>query len=207
MFIQFFLLSSFLIVNSIKLNINVYEPVIGRWKLLYTNNIYNQKNECELSIYPIISDKNKLSVRIKRYEYTSIIKIKKVSQCNIIYQDCNDLSKSDQCFFDIDNGKYCSLILLDSQKFIRSIGVFELPCWGIKYNTLMSSTYFFSWDIDIKLNRLYVFFDNNVYVFERNFLHKDILENERKITTNTFLISNIVSFLLGKFLELSFHLY
>ena len=69
----------------------------------------------------------------------------------------------------------------------------------------MNPRYLISWKVDNILGRLYIYFDNNTYIFEKNIYDKLDNSNER-ITTNAFLITNLLSFLLGKFLEKTIHI-
>jgi len=203
---------SFLYLNFLT---NIYslsklEPTIGRWKLLYTDSIlYNKKNDCYLDIFPIDNNRNKLSIEINRIEKKNIMILRKKITSKTVC--ITDPKKSDikspkiiNCNSVINNNK-CSLVILTSEKFIQSIGIFQIPYFGINYKSEMRPEYLITWDFDIQLNRLYIYLDNNKYIFERNLLDTSEITNEKVITTNTFIISNIISFVFGKILENIFH--
>jgi hypothetical protein len=206
-FKSFLLLITYSFLN-LSIPINIVEPTIGRWKLLYTNSVlYNKKNDCYLDIFPLENgkDKNKLSVEINRIEKKNILILrKKITSKTVCYLPSiqkNNLIKNP---FLINNNK-CSLVLLTSEKFIQSIGIFQIPYFGVNYKSEMRPEYAITWDFDIGLNRLYIYFDNNKYIFERNFMDSSEITNEKIITTNTFIISNLISFIFGKILENIFH--
>jgi hypothetical protein len=191
-----------------------YESSIGNWKLLYTsnnnlinnnliNNNYFNINNIELEIFPIKD--NEISVTIKRCESNNFIRYTKIIKCKAYYNDCE---KNDMCNVDIEylnNGEICSLIILKSEKFIKSIGIFEFPYFYRNYITELNPKYYIIYKVDTKLNRLYIYFDKNKYVFERNLKNKLYIKEER-ITTNIFLITNLISFYLGKILEKIIHI-
>jgi len=98
----------------------------------------------------------------------------------------------------------CTLLILKTEKYIKSVGIFEFPYFAINYISGMNPRYLISWKVDNILGRLYIYFDNNTYIFEKNIYDKLDNSNDR-ITTNTFLATNLLSFLLGKFLEKTIH--
>jgi hypothetical protein len=110
-----------------------------------------------------------------------------------------------KCSLSIEDGELCTLLILKTEKYIKSVGVFEFPYFGIDYISGMNPRYLISWKVDNILDRLYIFFDKNTYVFEKNIYDK-IEDNNERITTNFFLITNLLSFLLGKFLEKFIHI-
>jgi hypothetical protein len=181
------------------LNYNKYfEPAIGKWKLLYTDNtlfIPNKKNnQCNLDIYP--SDTaNKLYVEINRYENRNFILQKKTVNTNVFCKSCE---------LDEESNRQCSLFVLQSQKLIQSIGIFEIPYFTMDYKSGMNPEYFIKWKVDIPQNRLYIYLNNTYYIFEKNYYDLDI-NNEKTITTNAFLLSNLISFIIGKLLQNIFH--
>ena len=189
---------SFITISN-ALNYNKYfEPVIGKWKLLYTDNtlfIPNKKNnQCNLDIYP--SDKpNKLYVEINRYENINFMLQKKTVNSNVFCVSCE---------LDEESNRQCSLLILQSQKLIQSIGIFEIPYFAMDYKSGMSPEYFIKWKVDIQQNRLYIYLNNTYYIFEKNYYDLDI-NNEKTITTNAFLLSNLISFIIGKLLQNIFH--
>ena len=143
-----------------------------------------------------------LLVKIKRYEYNNIITYSKIINCLIKNNSCDDLSNFDKCSISTEDGELCSLIILKTEKNIKSIGVFEFPYFAIDYISGMSPRYLISWKVDNLLGRLYIYFDNNTYVFEKKIYDN----NDKRITTNVFLITNILSFFFGKFLEKTLHI-
>ena len=191
----YIILSLFYITNSF--NLLPYEPCIGNWKLLYTDNEYLKKNNnLDIEIYPI--KENELSVKIKRCESFNFIIYKKIIKCLAYYNDCSDVEK---CMIenDFNDGEICSLIVLKSEKNIKSIGIFEFPYFSQDYNTGLNPKYMIIYKMDLQLNRLYIYFDKNKYVFQRN--NDKIYRKEERVTTNVFLITNLISFYLGKLLE------
>lgn len=72
------------------------------------------------------------------------------------------------------------------------------------YKSGMSPEYFIKWKVDIPQNRLYIYLNNTYYIFEKNYYDLDI-NNEKTITTNAFLLSNLISFIIGKLLQNIFH--
>lgn len=175
-----------------------FEPAIGKWKLLYTDNklfIPNKKsNQCNLDIYPT-DEANKLSVEINRFENKNFIIEKKIVNSNIFCISCD---------IDDDSNRHCSLVILQSQKFIESVGIFEIPYFAIDYKSGMNPEYLIKWKVDPIQNRLFIYLDNTYYIFEKNYYDLDI-NNEKTITTNAFLISNLISFIIGKLLQNVFH--
>jgi hypothetical protein len=182
-------LSIFFITNSFILL--PYEPCIGNWKLLYSNN-KNLNNNIDLEILPIKD--NELSVIIKRCEASNFIIYKKIIKCKAYYDECKEIEN------DIDEGEICSLVVLKSEKNIKSIGIFEFPYFSQHYITGLNPKYIIIYKADLLLNRLYISFDKNKYVFER-IINNKLNRKEERVTTSVFLITNLISFYLGKLLE------
>ncbi len=178
------------------LTINKFDSVIGKWKLLYSNNYNFNDNYCELCIKPNILNDD-LYVKIKKYEYSGFITFTKVIETSVI--------ESNENVINIKCGEECSMIILNSEKYLKSIGIFDFPYFAIKYKSIMKPKYIIIWKIDKLLNRLYIYLDNHIYVFERNYYDK-FSSNQQIITADTFLITNLISFLLGKILESTFHI-
>ena len=215
-----YLINKFLLTYSFI--IKSFDSAIGNWKLLYTDNSfidYNiEKNKIDLSIYPIINYKknnninlkitqdykkenNILFLQIKRYEYNNFFILTKNINCNIYDINCLDyICNTDNINSLIKDNKICSLVILNTQKYIKSIGIFELAFKGIEYKSEMKPNYYIQWRVDNILNRLYIEIDNNTYVFEKIFYDNNYIINN-KITINTFLLSNLISFLLYKIFE------
>jgi hypothetical protein len=185
-----------LLLSSSSYRLSPYETAIGRWKLLYTDNYqFNSKN-VDMCIEP---DENQIKIRIKRYEHDNLVTIKKVILCTIQHKLSDDIP------IPINNGEICTLILLKSQKFIKSIGIFEFPYFALNYKTGMYPKYEISWKYNPLLGRLYIYIDNHTYVFDRKYYDK-FTDKQDNITMNTFIIANFVSFLFGKLLEKTIHL-
>ena len=189
-------------------SLSLLEPTIGRWKLLYTDSIlYNKKNDCYLDIFPIDNNKNKLSIEINRIEKKNIMILrKKITSKTVCITDpkksdivspriinlslsqgpysrgCTSRQRSSGILYNsiIKNKNRCSLVILTSEKFIQSIGIFQIPYFGINYKSEMRPEYLITWDFDIQLNRLYIYFDNNKYIFERNLLDTGEITNEKE---------------------------
>jgi hypothetical protein len=189
------------------LKINFFEPVIGNWKLLYSDNKYFNKygsdnNNFDLEIFPF--NDIELSVKIKRYENYNFITYIKSLNCKAYQTDCNNINDciiSDKISI---NDDICTLIILTAEKNIKSIGIFEFPYFSTNYISSLRPEYYIIYKIDIQLNRLYILFDNNIYVFQRSKISK-VIQDERVIT-NVFLVTNFISFLVGKFLEKIIHI-
>lgn len=202
--IIYYIFSIIIIKQILSFKLSSYEPVIGNWKLLYSDNIFfenyqNDNNNFDLQIFPLRNDE--LSVKIKRYETFDLITYTKLVSCKAYQTDCKDLIG---CDVDNIDENMCTLLILTAEKNIKSIGIFDFPYLPINYTSTMRPKYFIIYKIDLVLNRLYILFENNIYVFQRDKINK-IVQDE-KITTNTFFISNFVSFLLGKLLEKTIHL-
>jgi len=184
----YIILSLFYITNCF--NLVPYESCIGNWKLLYSDNKYINNNNLDIEIYPIKDDE--VSVKIKKCESYNFITYKKIISC---------LAYVEKCMVDNDfnDGEICTLIVLKSEKNIKSIGIFEFPYFSRDYITGLSPKYMIIYKTDLQLNRLYIFFDKNIYVFQRIF--EKIYTKEERVITNVFLITNLISFYLGKILE------
>jgi hypothetical protein len=203
--IYLFILFLYLYITTIySFKINIYNNAIGNWKLLYSSNKFLQDTKFKLLINPCKNNLDEICVILKRCESNNLITYTKIINCVIQNNSCNDLSSIDKCSLSIEDGELCSLIILKTEKYIKSIGIFEFPYFGIDYISGMSPKYLISWKVDNILGRLYIYFDNNTYIFEKLFYDK--LDNNESITTNVFLITNLLSFFLGKFLEKTIHI-
>ena len=179
--------------------LNNFDSAIGKWSLLYTTNIiFDNINNIELCIKPEYNS-NSVKVKIKKYEYNGFITFTKILESNIL--ENNDYNDN----LEIKCGEQCCMIILNSEKYLQSIGMFDFPYFGIKYKSIMKPKCLIGWKVDKLLNRLYIYFDNHYYVFKRN--NYDIFSRKtHSITADAFLITNIISFVLGKFLESTFHI-
>jgi hypothetical protein len=185
--------------------INVFDNAIGKWQLLYSSNKFLKDSKFNLIIDPCKKNIDEVCVKIKRYESNNIITYSKIVNCAIENNSCNNLTHPDKCSLSIEDGELCTLLILKTEKYIKSIGIFEFPYFAVDYISGMNPKYLISWKVDNILGRLYIYFDNNTYIFEKNIYDKLDNSNER-ITTNFFLITNLLSFLLGKFLEKTIHI-
>ena len=183
---------------GIAYHISPYESAIGRWKLLYSDNFQVNNKYIDLRIEP---DEEQIKIKIKRYENENLVTIKKLIVCTID----NELPTIITDIKPVNNGETCTLILLKSQKFIKSIGIFEFPYFALDYKTGMYPKYIICWKYNAFLGRLYIYIDNYTYVFEKSYYDK-FTDKYENITMNTFLIANIISFLFGKLLEKTIHL-
>lgn len=182
-------------VTSFK--INVFEPTIGKWDLLYSTNNKINFDSCNLLISPTENKLDELTVKIKRYEKNNLITYIKTINCKVINNMYNkNKSRSDD--------EICTLVILKTEKLIQSIGVFEFPYFAIDYVSGFNPEYIISWKVDKILGRLYIYFDENTYAFEK--IYSEKIKNEESISTNFFLITNLLSFLLGKLLEKTIHI-
>lgn len=162
--LRFFLLYGF--------KINSFEPIIGNWRLLYTNGKYSKDNRLSLKIIPFNNELNNVNVDIKHCENNNILTFTKIINCNLKDHDCNAVNDIDNCNFQINGGERCCLIIKKTEKYIKSIGVFEFPYFSIKYNSSMNKKYTVIWKINHLLGRLYIYFDNDTYIFEKNIMIK-----------------------------------
>lgn len=197
----------FIFLNYFQLNvsfkINNFDSVIGKWKLLYTTNIiFNNENYCELCVKPSLT-KNDLYVKIKKYESNGFITFTKVVESSIIENNCDAIDLDYK--MDIKCGEECCMIILNSEKYLKSVGIFEFPYFATKYKSEMKPHYLIGWKVDKLLNRLYIYLDKHTYIFERNYYDK-FSSREQIITADTFLITNLISFVLGKLLESTLHI-
>lgn len=192
----YFLLLLFVIDGFL---LNNFDSAIGKWSLLYTTNIiFDNINNIELCIKPEYNTKS-VNVKIKKYEYNGLITFTKILESNILETIDYDDKLEIKC------GEQCCMIILNSEKYLKSIGMFDFPYFAIKYKSIMKPKCLIGWKVDKLLNRLYIYFDNHYYVFERNY-YDNFYNKQNSITTDAFLITNIISFVLGKFLESTFHI-
>lgn len=185
--------------------INIFDNVIGNWQLLYSSNIFLNDHKFKIDVIPCKNNINELLVKINRYETNNLITYSKIINCIIQNEECNELNNSDKCSLSIKDEELCTLVILKTEKYIKSIGIFEFPYFAVDYISGMNPKYLISWRVDNLLERLYIYFDNNTYVFKKKYYDIQDCNNER-ITTNVFLITNILSFYLGKFLEKILHI-
>jgi hypothetical protein len=174
-----------------KIELNIYPDYENKLDLTLTN---MQNNLTNLQKETIILNNTfpKLILTIKKYEKQNLITYSKIINCNLFLDSYKE------------NNEYCSLLILTSEKMIKSFGIFEFPHLTFLYKSAMNSTYAITWKIDTQLNRLYVYFDKNTYVFEREF-YDEMIMNKQSITTNTFIVTNIISFIMCKLLEKIFN--
>ena len=191
-------------IEKNKIDLSIY-PTINYKKYNHkSNHKYNYKHN-----HKIIQESNKmikkeddiLFLQIKRYEYNNLFTLTKNINCNIYDINCLDyICNTDNINSLVKDNKICSLVILNTQKSIKSIGIFELAFKGIEYKSEMKPNYFVQWRVDNLLNRLYIEIDKNTYVFEKIFYDNNYIISN-KITINTFLLSNLISFLLYKIFE------
>lgn len=201
--IIFFISLNIYIIDSFK--INLFDNAIGKWQLLYSSNKFLKDDKFNLVIDPCKNNIDEVCVKIKRYEYNNIITYSKIVNCAIQNDSCNNLLNSEKFSLSIEDGELCTLLILKTEKYIKSVGIFEFPYFAVDYISGMNPRYLISWKVDNILGRLYIYFDNNTYIFEKNIYDKLDNSNDR-VTTNTFLVTNLLSFLLGKFLEKTIHI-
>lgn len=180
--------------------ISPYDSAIGRWKLLYSDNFQVNNKDIDLCVEP---DQDQLKIKIKRYENENIITIKKIILCTVD-KELSDISPEYKKN-NVNNGETCTLILLKSQKFIKSIGIFEFPYFALNYKTGMYPKYIICWKYNAFLGRLYIYLDNYTYVFDKKYYDK-FNDKQDNISMNIFIVANIVSFIFGKLLEKTIHL-
>ena len=196
-----------LLINFFYINLNEcfqlshFEPAIGKWKLLYDNNPNLNYKNIELEIIPSKKEINELFVKIKRYEKNNFVTYTKIINCNAINTDCEEL---EEC--DLDKSQICSLIIFKTEKYVKSITIFEFPYLAIDYISGMSPKYNIKWKVNEDLQRLYINLDENTYIFEKKILEKTDYNNDDNVITNVFLITNLLSFFVGKFLEKALHI-
>jgi hypothetical protein len=188
--------------------INFFDPVIGKWNLLYCDNplLNLDKNKCELSVDPFENKIDKLSVKITKFENYGLLRFSKTINSNAYYSAPEVFNESELDNISFSDGDYCSLVMLTAQKSISSIGIFDFPYLASDYKSEMRPKYLIRWRIDNALNRLYIYLDGKTYIFERGYCGKKAGSDGDTITTNAFFITNIISFLLGKLLEKAIHL-
>lgn len=184
---------------------NIFDNAIGKWKLLYNDNKNIKNNNFNINISPLDNRIDQLSVKIRRHEFKNIVTLTKIINCKVYNTSCDEIKNMEECLILDSKDKLCSLVILDAERYIKSVGIFEFPLFSLKYNSAMNPKYFIIWRVDKLLNRLYIYFDNYTYVFEKVVCDSSSVKVEN-ITTNTFLLTNLVSFLLGKLLEKTIHL-
>ena len=183
-------------------SVSPYESAIGRWKLLYSDNFKLNNNYIDLSVEP---DSEQLRIKIKKYENKNLVTIKKMILCSVddsIYENIHNKTPDLNPF---NNGERCTLVLIKSQKFIKSIGIFEFPYFALNYRTGLCPKCIICWKYNPIFGRLYIYIDNHTYVFQKNYYDK-FSDKQENISMNIFIIANIVSFLFGKLLEKAIHI-
>jgi sporulation protein YlmC with PRC-barrel domain len=193
------------IIHIYSFRTNIFDNAIGKWKLLYNDNKNININNLDIDITPLDNKIDQLSVKIRRHEFKNIVTLTKMINCKVYDTSCEELQNMEDCIIIDNKNKLCSLVVLDTEKYIKSIGIFEFPLFSLKYNSALNPKYFIIWRVDRILNRLYIYFDNNTYVFEKVMCDSSSVKVEN-ITTNTFLLTNLISFLLGKLLDKTIHL-
>ena len=148
--------------------LNNFDSAIGKWSLLYTTNIiFDNINNIELCIKPEYNT-NSVKVKIKKYEYNGLITFTKILESNILENNNYDYKYDDN--LEIKCGEQCCMIILNSEKYLKSIGMFDFPYFAVKYKSIMKPKCLIGWKVDKLLNRLYIYFDNHYYVFEKKLL-------------------------------------
>ena len=196
------LLSIIPLVSTSKLNI--FEPTIGKWKLLYSTNEQLINNNFDLQILPSKNKINELFIQIKKYESYGFVTFTKIINCGVVDKLSDTIGEHNKYPL-TKNFDLCSLFVLKSEKYIKSIGIFEFPYFAVNYVSAMSPKYIICWKVNNELKRLYLYINKDTYVFEKKYYDKSDDDSEN-VTTNIFLITNILSFLLGKFLENIIHI-
>jgi hypothetical protein len=186
-YIRLLFLSLYIVSNSFK--INIFDNAIGKWKLLYSSNKFIKNNKFHICINPCNEKMDEACVKIKRYESNNFITYSKIINCALVNKT--------------NSNQVCSLLVLKTEKYGNlKIGIFEFPYFTVEYISGMRPKYFLNWRV--QNSRLYIVLDNNTYIFEKMVYDKS--SDETKITTNAFIITNLLSFFFGKFLEKTFHL-
>lgn len=178
--------------------ISHYDSAIGRWKLLYSDNQKINIKHVDLCIEPFESQ---LKIKIKKYENDNLITIKKMILFTIDGSNNLETEENNK----INYADICTLVLVKSQQYIKSVGILEFPYLAFDYKTEMFPKYVINWKYNPLLARLYIYFDDYTYVFEKNYYDK-CSDKHDNITMNTFVFANIFSFILGKLLEKIVHL-
>ncbi len=182
-----------------------YEPIIGKWNLLYSNDENFRKYDCELSIYPS-NDLLELCVNIKRLDSIGLITYTKIVNAMVKNINCEEYNTFKECPIIDNSDEYCSLVLLKSEKYIKSVWIVEFPYFPKEYNTQMKEEYILRWKSDVILNRLYIFIDKKIYVFEKKIYKNGNQGKDSVIFMNIFIISNFFSILFDKMFDILFHL-
>lgn len=192
------------IVSSFTLS--SFEPTIGKWKFLYTTNTDLTNRNFDIQISPSNEDINDMVVKIKIYESLNILKYTKIINCNVMHGLPKQYYTLNECLLFPEDGEICSLLILKAEKIFKSIGIFEFPYFTINYTSGMNPKYIITWKVDYLLNRLYINIETDTYIFEKK--NNDYIDshNEESVTTNVFLITNLLSFFFGKLLEKTIHM-
>jgi hypothetical protein len=90
-----------------------------------------EKNKCCLSINPLYD--KELSVKIKRYQKNNIFIQTKIINCNVLDINYNE--------YNINSHKICNLIVLNTEKYIKSIGIFDEFASENSYNEFFTSKF------------------------------------------------------------------
>jgi hypothetical protein len=180
----------FILTDGLK--INTIHNSIGKWSLLYTSDICFNK-ELVLDINPSRNLLNELDVKISIIYKKSFYKYKKT--ISFVTKDIN-------CDITDTENIECNLKFLTSEKYIQSFGIIDFPQITEKYDSSYQNIIIPTSKIYINCNKLYIFFNNHNYIFDRIV---NVPKEKENIVSQTFVLSNLLSFFIGKIFENFMH--
>lgn len=174
------------------LKINSIHNNIGKWSLLYTSNLCLD-DDIILDIKPSNVVENELDIKLSIICQNHFINTKKI---------ISFVTKEIDCEITNDKNIKCNLIFVRSEKYIQSLGIIDFPQIIKKYDSSYQNENIMTSDIYMYNNRLHIYFNNHDYIFDRIV---NVPKEKENIVSQTFVISNLLSFFIGKIFENIIH--
>ena len=187
-------LIGFILIDGLKINsfnglkINSINNVIGQWSLLYTSNLcFN--DELLLDIRPTKILSNDLDIKLIITCKNHFVNTQKI---------LSFIAKDVECDLINTEKINCKIIFLTSEKYIQSLGIIDFPQIIKKYDSSYQYNNILESNIFINYNKLYIYFNNHNYIFDRII---NVPRQKENIISLTFILSNLLSLAFGKILE------
>ena len=196
-----FILFIFQILTLIDcLRINSIDNAIGKWSLLYTSNICFT-DDLLLDIKPstILENRNKYHNK-NQIEYDFDIKLTITCRNHFINTQkiLSFITKEVECDLIDSNKINCNLLFLTSEKYIQSLGIIDFPQIIKKYDSSYQYENILRSNVYINCDKLYIHFNNHNYIFEKII---NVSQQKENIISQTFIMSNLLSFIFGKLFD------
>jgi hypothetical protein len=184
------------------LRINSIDNAIGKWSLLYTSNICFT-DDLLLDIKPSTILEN-LNLNQNQYEYDFDIKLTITCRNHFINTQkiLSFITKEVECDLIDSNKINCNLLFLTSEKYIQSLGIIDFPQIIKKYNSSYQYENMLKSNVYINCDKLYIYFNNHNYIFEKII---NVSQQKENIISQTFIMSNLLSFAFGKLFDNIMH--